>query len=80
MIYEPSGLYEIVMHEKDELGNGNFGYVLTLERIVELCACFGGQIGSHVYSLWAKKKEEKKRSQLGFHSMQLEYDAITRTG
>ena len=51
MIYEPSGLYEIVMHEKDELGNGNFGYVLTLERIVELCACFGGQIGSHVYSL-----------------------------
>ena len=60
MIYEPSGLYEIVMHEKDELGNGNFGRVLTLEIIAELCACFSRQIGSHVYSLWAKKGEKRE--------------------
>lgn len=35
MIYEPSGFdaYKITMHEKDELGNEDFGHVLPFETV-----------------------------------------------
>lgn len=38
MIYELFGFtaYEIAMHEKDELGNGNFGHVSNSEDVVEV--------------------------------------------
>lgn len=43
MIYELFGFtaYEIARHEKNELGDESFGFVLTLEDVdEEVCACF----------------------------------------
>lgn len=43
MIYELFGFtaYEIARHERNELGDGNFGFVSTLEDVDEkVCACF----------------------------------------